>query len=77
MRHLIVQKDQYKSTKFIMEFDYFTGSVASVALLYYGLNNWGSIFVVKMLVLSSFGILIWSGIVKAIRNEKIKNIMSL
>lgn len=65
-----------RNTLFIMGFDYFTGSVASVALSHYGLNNWGSIFVVKMIALS-FGILIWNGIVKVIRNEKIKNILSL
>lgn len=56
-----------KYTIFIMEFDYFSGTVAGVILRKIGHSNWLMMFVLKLLLLTG-GILSWITIAKQVRN---------
>lgn len=62
-------------TIFIMGFDYFTGTIARSILGYIGFENWASVFVVKVLLLT-VGCLGWNWAVRKIGNKSIRQALS-
>ena len=64
-----------KHTIFIMGFDLFCRSVARGILEKIGFNNWASVFIFRVVVLSA-GCLVWTWCVNKIRNESIRKALS-
>lgn len=62
-------------TIFIMGFDYFSGSIAGRILDKAGFQNWLSMFLLKVIILS-IGCLIWSAIVRRLKSESLRKVLS-
>lgn len=63
-------------TRFIMGFDYFTGSISHTVLERIGIYNWVTQSVMKMVILT-IGIIIWTAIIHLIPNKSIRRTLSL
>ena len=64
-----------RHTIFIMGFDYFSGGVASKILTKTRLQNWASMFAMKILILL-VGCLIWTAIVRKIKWVSVRKMLS-